>query len=447
VRLKVIAQAWLDKRIERMDRSVDDAEGRWPGAPVGASLPASWTNMKRRKRCGRRWKRSPMRRWTDVDQSFADGMARGFDPGPTLLDLKCGRYPLTDFGIGERFRDRFGDDFRFTTAKGWLGWDGKSWKVLDQDKDSPPAEIIGAVFETVRAIQREAKRIRETDVRFKLVPLAGGKGDVKVIADGEDPNQHALDYWVAVGRSFKRYSQLLAEFGRKSETAGKPAAIAALAHRWLTVPIEEFDCEQMAVNVMNGTLRLSVEAMPDGKRMARAQLHPHRREDFITRLAPVAYDQQAQCPLYDGMIAWAQPDPALRRYLHQVGGYACSGDTGEHKLWFNYGRGRNGKSTTIDAWCSTLGDYAGTIGIESFLDQGIKKRGDAATPDLAKLGGVRMLRASEPERGAKLNSALIKAATGGEPMAVRALHRGFFDLLPRFKLLMSGNSKPSDPRH
>jgi putative DNA primase/helicase len=145
------------------------------------------------------------------------------------------------------------------------------------------------------------------------------------------------------------------------------------------------------------------------------------------------------------MIAWAQPDAAMRRYVHQVAGYAASGDTGEHKLWFNYGRGRNGKSTSIDSWCSSLGDYSGTIGIESFLDQGIKKRGDAATPDLAKLGGVRMLRASEPERGAKLNSALIKAATGGEPMSVRALHRGFFDLDPRFKLLMSGNSKPSIP--
>jgi phage/plasmid-associated DNA primase len=89
----------------------------------------------------------------------------------------------------------------------------------------------------------------------------------------------------------------------------------------------------------------------------------------------------------------------------------------------------------------------GTIGIESFLDQGIKKRGDAATPDLAKLGGVRMLRASEPERGAKLNSALIKAATGGEPMSVRALHRGFFDLFPRFKLQHERQHEAEHPRH
>jgi putative DNA primase/helicase len=32
--------------------------------------------------------------------------------------------------------------------------------------------------------------------------------------------------------------------------------------------------------------------------------------------------------------------------------------------------------------------------------------------------------------------------TGGEPMSVRALHRGFFDLLPSFKLHASGNKKP-----
>lgn len=376
----------------------------------------------------------------DIDRAIDDGIARGFDPGPLLLTLKCALYPMTDFGIGERFRDRYGADFRFTTGKGWFAWDGRRWKLLDQDKDTPPAELIAAVYETIRSIQHEAKRVAETDIRLKLV-TRGKQQDL----DLDDPNPHALDHWVLVGKQWKRFSAMLAAWGRQSEAAGKPTAIAALSRRWLTVPVEAFDCEQMAINVMNGTLRFDVEQLPDGTRKASVRRDRHRREDMITRLAPVEHDREAPSPLYDGMIAWAQPTPAMRRYVHQVGGYAATGDTGEHKLWFNYGRGRNGKSTTIDAWCSALGDYSGTIGIESFLDQGIKKRGDAATPDLAKLGGVRMLRASEPERGAKLNSALIKAATGGEPMSVRALHRGFFDLTPRFKLMMSGNSKPSIP--
>jgi putative DNA primase/helicase len=438
-RLGRIAEAWLAKRLEADE--LDEDRLRRIAWGVGRRIAGGVLDEGAAKEA--------LRTAADelggialaeLDRAVDDGFARGFDPGPVLADLDCARYPMTDFGIAERFRDRFGEQFRFTTAKGWLGWDGRRWKVLDQDKDTPPAEVIAAAFETIRAIQREARRIAETRVKLKLTTI-GKQQDL----DLADPDEHALDYWMAVGKQWKLFSAVLAGWGRQSEQSGKPAAIAALARRWLTVPIEEFDCEQNAVNCMNGTLRFVVEHLPDGGRKVAVSLEEHRREDLITRMAPVEYDRSAQAPLYDGMIAWAQPDAKMRRYVHQVAGYACSGDTGEHKLWFNYGRGRNGKSTSIDSWCSSLGDYSGTIGIESFLDQGIKKRGDAATPDLAKLGGVRMLRASEPERGAKLNSALIKAATGGEPMSVRALHRGFFDLSPRFKLLMSGNSKPSIP--
>ncbi|HWT12285.1 MAG TPA: phage/plasmid primase, P4 family [Allosphingosinicella sp.] len=443
-RLRPIAEAWLERRLA--------GAARLPAAERKAELTAIAWGIGRRVAAKLLDEGSAKEAiWplcedvadlqhSDIDRAVDGGGARGFDPGPLLLDLACSAYPMTDFGIGERFRDRHGRDFRFTTGKGWLGWDERRWKVLDQDKDTAPAELVAAVFETIRSIQREARRVAETGLKLELV--REGKQER---LDVDQANLHALDHWVAVGKQWKRFSTLLATWGRQSEQASKPVAIANLARRWLTVPIEDFDCEQMAINVENCTLRFAVEILPDGSRKVAVSRDSHRREDYITRLAPVLYDPEAPSPLYDGMIAWAQPDDGMRRYLHQVGGYAASGDTGEHKLWFNYGRGRNGKSTAIDSWCSALGDYSGTIGIESFLDQGIKKRGDQATPDLAKLGGVRMLRASEPERGAKLNSALIKAATGGEPMSVRALHRGFFDLLPRFKLLMSGNSKPAIP--
>jgi putative DNA primase/helicase len=438
-RLSSIAAAWLERRLAEPRQTPDGLKAvAWgAGRRIAAGMldpaevsEALWVAAEEVAGVTRE----------DLDRATDEGFVRGFDPGPLLVDLDCHRFPMTDFGLAERFKERFGEDFRFTTAKGWLGWDGHRWKVLDQDKDTLPPELIAAAFETIRAVQREARRVAETGVKLELVKV--GKQEHSAF---DHPIEHALDYWMAVGKGWKRFSTMLAGWGRQSEQSGKPAAIAGLARRWLTVPIEQFDCEQMAVNACNGTLRFAVETLPDGSRKAAVRLDPHRRSDLITRLAPVDYDRDAPSPLYDAMIAWAQPDVAMRRYVHQVAGYACSGDTGEHKLWFNYGRGRNGKSTTIDSWCSCLGDYSGTIGIESFLDQGVKKRGDAATPDLAKLGGVRMLRASEPERGAKLNSALIKGATGGEPMSVRALHRGFFDLLPRFKLLMSGNSKPGIP--
>ncbi len=362
----------------------------------------------------------------DVRRSFEAGQARGFDGSRLLTDMHCAGLPMTDLGNAERFVKRFGQDFRFTTAKGWMGWDGRRWAVLDQEQDSTPAEVQAAVFRTVRAIQDEAR----------IVELSGFKGR----------DEGGLDYiWKMTKTSVTMFSDALGAYGRASEASGKMGCIPGLAKRWLTVSIEDFDADPFAINGENGTLLLRRAKRDDGSWSVSAQLVDHDREMLISKLAQVVLDAEADAPIYDAMVAWAQPDPAMRRYLHQWGGYSASGHVGAQILHFWYGKGANGKSTLIDAWAGALGDYSGTIGIETFLDQGIKKRGDAATPDLARLGGVRLLRASEPERGAKLNEALIKAATGGEPMAVRALHRGFFDLRPAFKLTMSGNSKPNVP--
>lgn len=44
--------------------------------------------------------------------------------------------------------------------------------------------------------------------------------------------------------------------------------------------------------------------------------------------------------------------------------------------------------------------------------------------------------------GTHLKDALIKTLTGGEPVAVRRLHQDFFELIPQFKIILSGNHKP-----
>ncbi len=335
------------------------------------------------------------------------------------LDLAL--LPMTDLGNAERFRARFGGQFRYTTAKGWLGWDAYRWRVLDQEDKSIPAMVLEAVFKTVRQIQDEAVALAASGVQ-------------------SDENPNGRDQIIIKGNKVVQLHELLAKHGRASESSNRLKCIAELSKSWLTVPIEEFDVDPYAINCMSGTVRL----VRRGAEWV-ATITPHEKTDYITKLAPVVFDPAAEAPIYDGVMAWAQPEEARRRYLHQWAGYSATGDTGEQKLQFWYGKGANGKSTVIDAWAHALGDYAGTIGIESFLDQGIKRRGDAATPDLARLGGVRLLRASEPERGAKLNEALIKAATGGEPMSVRALLKGFFDLIPRFKLTIGGNYRPEIP--
>lgn len=439
-RMKKVAAGWLRARLERVEREpkalkalawgmgrrcaaglLDEAAVKMAIWPLCEGEGAAANTM--------------IVEHAEIDRSFDEGFAQGFDFGPLRIAFACALYPLTDKGNAMRFRDRFGESFRYTTTFGWLGWDGRRWKVLDQEKDVTPAEVKAAVFDTIDAIQREARLIAETGIKLQL------SKDGKELDLGGEEDAVALDHYVLVGKQWKLFSKLVAAWGRASESAGRLGCIPNLALRWLTAPISAFDHDEYAVNVLNGTLRFEVETLPDGKRVAKCRLDRHRRGDLLTKLCPVEYDPEAVCPRYDAMLEWAQPELAMRRYLHQIGGFSLTGDAGEQKLWFWYGRGRNGKGTTIECWCYVAGDYSDSIPVESLLDQGIKKRGDAASPDLAKLGGVRMLRASEPERNAKLNTALIKFVTGGEPVPVRAMFRGFFNLVPNFKLIISGNSK------
>ncbi|MBD2842694.1 DNA primase family protein [Erythrobacter rubeus] len=418
-------------------------------------------------------------------------------------DLACAFLPLTDLGNAERWRMRHGDDFRFCDKIGWFNWDGRRWRLLSEEKDALPAEVMQSVFATVRAVRNEAALVRAlgcdiADVRDRFPDSSGGEQSfgtfiawagvrkdegwedlAKGIARSHPPDadgNRGPKYDKAIGeardfvaecetRDFaletmpskrKLWSDAIDAHAKASEALGKLGAVAKLARAFEGIAVEPdaFDADRMAVNVLNGTLRLkrrSVKRSPeevaagksawkvDGWKVVKTA---HDRGDLITKLAPVKYAPSAKAPVWDGFLERVQPDPVMRRFILQWFGLSLTGDIGEQKLAFFYGSGRNGKGTAVEAVAHLAGDYAGSIPIESFLDNGIKRRGDQATPDLARLPGVRFLRVSEPERGARLNEGLIKMVTGGDPVDARHLNKGFFTFQPDFKMTISGNHKP-----
>ena len=440
------------------------------------------------------------------------------------MDLACARLPLTDLGNAERWRVRCGDDFRFCAEIGWFQWDGRRWKLLSEEKDAMPAEVMQSVFLAVRAIRNESALVaasgcmvpdqlsaaqRESFAEFAhgrrddawdeylrsrklslLGPSDAGRDasaslgssaqsapgaqsrlrDGDAAPDGDDPHRRAseelesffahhglLDMAIETSPSRRKlFSDALGAHAKASEASGKLAAVAKLAKSFADIAIRPSDLDQdrMAINVLNGTLRLVPNNVQRSEEEVRAgkskwkndgwkvKRFPHDRGDLITKLAPVKFLPRAESPVYDGFIARVQPDGAMRRFIHQWGGLSLTGDIGEQKLAFFYGSGRNGKGTWVEAVAHLAGDYAGSVPIESFLDSGIKRRGDQATPDLARLPGVRFLRVSEPEKNARLNEGLIKMVTGGDPVDARHLNKGFFTFLPDFKMTISGNHKP-----
>ena len=147
-----------------------------------------------------------------------------------------------------------------------------------------------------------------------------------------------------------------------------------------------------------------------------------------------------RCPTWHEFLKrTTDGDNELQRYLQRVAGYALTGDTSEHALFFAYGTGANGKSTFLNAVSGMIGDYHKTAPIETFTES----KSDRHPTDLAGLRGARMVTAVETEEGRRWAESKIKTLTGGDKIAARFMRQDFFEYAPQFKLLIAGNHKPS----
>lgn len=395
-------------------------------------------------------------------------------------DWACCRLPLTDLGNAERWLLRHGANFRFCAEIGWFAWDGKRWELLSEEKDRAPARVMQSVYATVRAIGWEAKLMaasgahdpgdlgtERSSMAWQFLEQSKADAGLAAYLRGIAPDlRDEIERWIEglpVADKLldlakrKMASDAVAAWARTSEGGGKISTVAALAKSFpmIAVKPDDFDRDRMAVNVANGTLRLvrRNEKRPSGEVESgksewhatgwKVRLDKHDRADLLTKVADVVYKPSAACPEYDVFIERMQPDEVMRRFIHQWGGLSLTGNTTEQKLAFFYGAGRNGKGTWVETIAHIAGDYAGSIPIESFLQAGPGKRGDQATPDIARLPGVRFLRVSEPAKDAVLNEGLVKQVTGEDPVDARHLNKGFFTFLPQFKMTISGNNKPS----
>lgn len=392
-----------------------------PDPPAGGRFSAGDENgQPTRRKTTRPGARSANRaRWSGPPRKYDDDDDGG-------LDRWLAKFPLTELGLIERYVQRWKGRLLFCPSMGWFAWDGRRWV-----RDGADGRAIAAGHDTVRAIQDEAEAMRGTpeDV-IGTREVSSGRGKDKVTEEVEI-----------------LLSDLLAEFGRDSETKAK-MSLHKDAAPYLSVEVDQLDADPFAINIMNGTLivrRTPDEPLPaTWQRVGRhIRLKPHDPEDRITKLMPVAFDPRAACPQYDAFMDVVQPDAAVQAFLDDWDGYSLTGDASEQKLVFHHGTGKNGKSTYIATRLAIVGDYGKSIPIETFVNEGKARSAGQASPDLAMLRRVRMLVASEPEKGWRLNEALIKSLTGGDELPVRELHRPYFMLKPEFKLTIGGNFKPN----
>jgi putative DNA primase/helicase len=292
---------------------------------------------------------------------------------------------LTDLGNARRFIAQHQQNVRSIIQQraSWIIYNGVRW-----ENDST-GEVDRMAKATVRSLYAEASHASDPELRDQVL-------------------KHAA----------------------KSESASKIRAIMELAATEPEVSItpDGLDADPWLFNVENGTIDLR-----------RGELRPHDRGDLITRLAPVEYDRDAECPRWDQFLLEIMcDDEEMVEYLQRAVGYSMTGDTREECLFFCYGKGGNGKSKLFEVLRALYGGYSQQADFHTFLT----RKSEGPRNDIARMRGARLITASEADGDRGFDGTVLKQLTGGDTVTARRLYEESFEFRPQHKLWLAANHKP-----
>jgi putative DNA primase/helicase len=288
---------------------------------------------------------------------------------------------LTDTGNAYRLVACHGAELRFCHAWGkWLTFTGKRWEVDQRGL------VVTWAKDAVRSMYREAAATSDTDQATALV-------------------KWAVD----------------------SESVGKLEAMMTLAKNEIPISPDELDLDPWLFNTVTGTIDLRT-----------GEMNPHDPSDFITKISPVPYDEDARCDTWEAFLNTIIPDESLLTFLQNAIGYSLTGDVSEQVLFFLYGLGANGKSTFLNAILGILSTFAKQAAPGLLM----VKKGESHPTEIADLAGVRFLTTVEVTEGKELAETLVKQITGGDPIRARRMREDFWTFMPSHKIWLAANHKP-----
>ena len=213
---------------------------------------------------------------------------------------------------------------------------------------------------------------------------------------------------------------------------------AANPRDW-TIPVNQLDSAVDFLTVQNGELNLKTGEF----------LRPNRRH-FATKVAGCAYDPNAQCPLFERMIAQQLPDPSQRAFLQHWAAAALLGRPGLSRtaLIMQHRAGSGGKTVLATTLLKAFGEYGITSKSNVWCRSGraVDRTGAEATSHLAALRGARLVLTDELDRGSAWRADLFKTVVGGldgHTISVRDLHESEAPMPVTFSLMFSSNYVPS----
>jgi putative DNA primase/helicase len=324
----------------------------------------------------------------------------------------------SDAGNARRLLEAHGRDICFHAERNeWLVWDGKRWV-----SDSKGRHVAGKMKTVLQELRNESLAIMN-----ELTPGVGAFGETST------DEQEILKARLEKAKKDYKWS-IDSESDRHVSGAVRQAASEAavkIVHDW------ELDRNLLLLDVQNGTFDLEADC-----------LREHRREDYITKLAPVTFDPGATCDRFDMFLSEIFPENRdLIDYVQRLLGYCLSGLTTERILPFLIGQGANGKSVICNVMLRGIfGKEQDGYGMESSFTTFTTSRysgPDKPRNDLIRMRGKRFVTASESDDPhVKMDTALLKRISGNDDVAVRANFQQETEFTPQAKVFLRMNNEP-----
>ncbi len=322
--------------------------------------------------------------------AWREGASNDASPGERKSPLLPADQRFTDAGNARRLIRDYGASLRWVTTWGsWVIWDGTRWR-----RDTK-GEVVQRAKQVASALWEEA-----------------------AVGAGPDERKRA------------------GKWAMQSESVQRIEAMIRLARTEPGVPVEatELDTHAWLLNTPSGTVDLRT-----------GTVRSHAREELHTKSTGVTLDRNCPTPRWNAFLAQIIPDVEVRAFVQRAAGYAATGDCGEHVFFLLHGGGQNGKTTFLNVMQAVLGDYADQAAPDLLL----AKRHQSHPTEVAELIGKRFVSATEARTGCRLDDALTKRITGGDPLRGRFMRQDFFTFTPTHKLWLAVNALPrvDDPSH
>jgi P4 family phage/plasmid primase-like protien len=205
----------------------------------------------------------------------------------------------------------------------------------------------------------------------------------------------------------------------------------AMSDQRLVIPPDRanhWDSDDWLLNTPDGIIDLRT-----------GQMMPPDPRCYMTKRTAVT-PRQGACPMFMNFLNQATGgDAEMISFLQRWAGYTLTGLITEQIITFIVGPGGTGKGTFISTLQNILGSYTVITQAEVFEE---KHGGDRHPTEIARMQGARFVVGDEYDPAHYWSEKQFKRLTGGNKLSARYMRQDFFDFMPKFNIVMAGNSAP-----